>query len=946
MNEQSNPSHSGDEKSADQSAKSEQTLVDVTALALGQTDKQESDRLQQQINQDAELKSWFEDVDSIGHLVRLSSARNLPDRNPALSQLVDEEIDRIGNRQSGVDLAAGSAIQQQNKDSANTGFNDLVASSEDGQVGGIQSGKHNEKTISKSLRNEGSVKTRRWLVWLAGMAACAVVTCIAFFSMNPQQFQQLSGLFQSDRSTSALSDHESAAEPGPSASFPGFDQDAVEEDRLDDRMLAREQSQDEHVDSIRERNQAPMPSVWIEAESPSNEISDLGGEAPVAGHERKRQSLNDGPGSTASTRESATPATLPPAGNATRTRGQGNQRDQTEIAGPAGDGAGAVDELDVNRRGIFETIGGVRILDGMDGGGFGGRGFDGAREGRFANNGFKSADASSGSSPNAQGRSPQFANSESGFSENGKNLSGSGRFFSGHVFYSRGELSESDDDDLRLGGRGLGGRGGERYEALPEQPFVRPLGELARSTFSVDVDTASYSNLRRMIQAGQRPNPAAVRIEDMVNYFSYDYPQPQGDDPFHVNLELATCPWNARHQLLRIGIKAKEIHHEERPISNLVFLIDVSGSMSSQDKLPLLKRGLLGMIDQLNERDHVSIVTYAGSAGIALQPTSGDQKQVIRHAIDQLQAGGSTHGSKGIQLAYELAERHFVTGGANRVLLATDGDLNVGITEDDALIELIQKKAASHVFLTVLGFGTGNLQDAKLKKLASNGNGMYAYIDSDREARRTLVEQMSGSLVTVAKDLKLQLEFNPAEVAGYRLIGYEKRVMANADFHNDQKDAGDIGAGHAVTAFYEIIPAGDGIGTGPIEPKAVALKYQQSTSPLEVAEPETTELTDAAKSGELLTLYLNYKLPESNERERDQEFTLAANPLALESVSSDFRFAAAVASFGLLLRNSRFQGNTSLELIERVAVENLGPDPSGYRAEFVDLVRRLQQQQR
>ena len=365
----------------------------------------------------------------------------------------------------------------------------------------------------------------------------------------------------------------------------------------------------------------------------------------------------------------------------------------------------------------------------------------------------------------------------------------------------------------------------ETYAAISENPLRDPLQE-PLSTFSVDVDTASYANVRRFLNSGRRPPKNAVRIEELINYFSYDDPAPTGDDPFAVSLEAAASPWHADRLVVRIGLKAKDIDRGERPAGNLVFLVDVSGSMSAANKLPLVKQSLKMLVRELSANDRISLVTYAGQAGLKLPPTSGDNKETIFEAIDSLSSGGSTHGSAGIELAYEQATENFVEGGANRVLLATDGDMNVGMTSDDALESLIRQKAKSGVFLTVLGFGEGNLQDAKMERIADNGNGLYAYIDGLREARKVLVEQLTGSTITVAKDVKLQVEFNPATVANYRLIGYENRVMAAEDFRDDTKDAGEIGAGHSVTALYEIVPRGVGPGRG-----AEPLKYQQQPEP-------------------------------------------------------------------------------------------------------------------
>jgi len=473
--------------------------------------------------------------------------------------------------------------------------------------------------------------------------------------------------------------------------------------------------------------------------------------------------------------------------------------------------------------------------------------------------------------------------------------------------------------------------GTEQYEAIVENEFL-PVGLRPVSTFSIDVDTASYTNVRRFLNQGQLPPPAAVRIEEMVNYFRYDYTPPDDETPFSVGMEVAQCPWRAGHRLLRVGLKGREIERDQRGPSNLVFLLDVSGSMRDDNKLPLVKRAMRLLVDQLNEDDRVAIVTYASNAGLKLESTCASEKQTIVDAIAALSAGGSTHGSAGIQLAYEQAAQHFVEGGTNRVILATDGDLNVGITDDDALVKLIRKKAKSGVFLTVLGFGTGNLKDAKMEKLADHGNGAYAYLDNLREAQKVLVEQISASLVTIAKDVKIQIEFNPAEVAAYRLLGYENRVMAARDFDDDKKDAGEIGAGHTVTALYELVPAGE---EPALDDGGSTLKYQRVAP-----QQPPTELTDEAQSGELLTLRLRYKEPDGK-RSKLLEFVTEDSEKRFGEASPDFQFAAAVVSFGLVLRRSQYAGDLTLSAVEEFAASGLGDDPGGYRAEFVDLVRQV-----
>lgn len=362
----------------------------------------------------------------------------------------------------------------------------------------------------------------------------------------------------------------------------------------------------------------------------------------------------------------------------------------------------------------------------------------------------------------------------------------------------------------------------EQYDRIYENPFLK-VDKNPLSTFSIDVDTASYANIRRYLNNNSRPPKDSVRIEEMINYFSYDYPAPKGDDPFSVNVEIGSCPWKGKHRLVRIGLKGKEIPANQRPSSNIVFLLDVSGSMMYGNKLPLLKKGLKLMVQNLHENDRVAIVVYAGASGLVLPSTSCEKKNTILEALDKLRAGGSTNGGAGIQLAYKVAIENFIPGGTNRVILATDGDFNVGTTGRGDLIRLIQEKAKSKVFLTILGFGMGNYKDATLEQIANKGNGNYAYIDSLKEARKVLVQQIGGTLVTIAKDVKIQIEFNPTKVNAYRLIGYENRLLRNEDFNDDTKDAGEIGAGHTVTALYEIVPAGVNIQTPSVDP----LKYQK-----------------------------------------------------------------------------------------------------------------------
>lgn len=471
----------------------------------------------------------------------------------------------------------------------------------------------------------------------------------------------------------------------------------------------------------------------------------------------------------------------------------------------------------------------------------------------------------------------------------------------------------------------------EAYDHLTDNRFLsarqQPL-----STFSIDVDTASYANVRRFLMEGQLPPAGAVRIEELINYFPYHYPQPKADEPFSVNVDVAACPWKPGHRLARIGLKGREIERDHRPVSNLVFLIDVSGSMQDANKLPLVKQGLKLLVDQLTENDRVAIAVYAGASGLVLNSTTADQKAKILAAIDRLQSGGSTNGAAGIELAYQVAEEHFVTGGTNRVILCSDGDFNVGVTSQDQLVRLIQAKAKSGVFLSVLGFGMGNYKDSTLEKLADKGNGNYGYIDSIHEARKVFVEQMNGTLITIAKDVKLQIEFNPNRVAAYRLIGYENRLLAAEDFHDDQKDAGEIGSGHTVTALYELALAGSerDVDVGRVD----SLKYQSETT---AVDGET-----GTGSTDLFTLKLRSKLPDSDTSTL-QEVVVTDNDQALAAAAPDFVFATAVASFGMLLRNSPHQGSSSFGLVLELAESSRGADQGGYHSEFISLVRRARE---
>jgi len=460
---------------------------------------------------------------------------------------------------------------------------------------------------------------------------------------------------------------------------------------------------------------------------------------------------------------------------------------------------------------------------------------------------------------------------------------------------------------------------GERYAEIEENPFLES-SRAPLSTFSIDVDTASYANVRRYLNDEQLPPKDAVRIEELINYFEYDYPQPVGDVPFSVNTEVATAPWNAKHKIVQIGLQGKKVSFDNVPPSNLVFLIDVSGSMDSHERLPLVKQGLRLLISQLSNKDRVAIVVYAGASGLVLPSTNN--KGEILNALNNLEAGGSTNGGAGIQLAYKTALDNFIQGGNNRVILATDGDFNVGLASDKELVSLIENKRNSGVFLSVLGFGSGNLNDSMMEKLADKGNGNYAYIDSVEEAKKALGEQVAGTLYTIAKDVKIQVEFNPAKVAGYRLIGYENRLLADRDFTDDKKDAGEIGAGHSVTALYEIVPAGEKVENDDIE-----LKYSKNES-------SNTKFND-----EMMTVKLRYKEPNANESKLLTMGVLDKNN-TINAASENLRFASAVAEFGLLLRDSRYKGTASFAHINNLAGNSIGEDLKSYRGEFLSLVEK------
>jgi Ca-activated chloride channel family protein len=462
----------------------------------------------------------------------------------------------------------------------------------------------------------------------------------------------------------------------------------------------------------------------------------------------------------------------------------------------------------------------------------------------------------------------------------------------------------------------------EEYDGITENIFHGAL-QNPLSTFSIDVDAASYSNIRRFIQLGQKPPKDAVRIEEMVNYFDYDYKQPTGEDPFSIYTEISTAPWNKKHKLVHIGLQGKNIPKENLPPSNLVFLIDVSGSMSDENKLPLLKASFKLLVEQLREQDRVAIVVYAGAAGVVLPSTSGAEKKKIIESLENLQAGGSTAGGEGIKLAYKIAKENFKKEGNNRVILATDGDFNVGESSNAAMERLVEEKRNDGIFLTTLGFGMGNYKDSKMEILADKGNGNYMYIDSILEAQKALVNEFGGTLFTIAKDVKLQIEFNPVKVKAYRLIGYENRVLKNEDFNNDKKDAGELGSGHTVTALYEIVP----VGVESEFYKIDELKYQ------------TTKVnSNTAMSNEIMTVKFRYKKPDG-EVSKLIVHPMVDTQMELDRTSQDFRWSAAVAAFGMILRESEYVKDFSVTDVEFLAKGARGVDKDGYRAEFINLLK-------
>lgn len=464
----------------------------------------------------------------------------------------------------------------------------------------------------------------------------------------------------------------------------------------------------------------------------------------------------------------------------------------------------------------------------------------------------------------------------------------------------------------------------ENYSKINDNEF-KDVKNNPLSTLSIDVDKASYSNVRRILNEGRLPQPDAVRVEELINYFDYKYPQPIGKDPFSITTEYTDCPWNKEHQLIHIGLQGKAIKTDNMPPSNLVFLLDVSGSMMSANKLPLVKSSMRLLVDQMREQDHISIVVYAGAAGLVLPSTNGTEKDKIVSAIEALEAGGSTAGGAGIQLAYKTALENFKTKGNNRVILATDGDFNVGVSGDGELVNLIEKEREKGIYLTVLGFGTGNYKDSKMEQLADKGNGNYAYIDNLMEAKKVLVNEMGGTLLTIAKDVKIQIEFNPIKVKGYRLVGYENRLLNNEDFNDDKKDAGELGSGHTVTAIYEIIPAASNESMASIDP----LKYQNVSV-------KTNNV-----SNEIMTIKFRYKEPTESTSNLITK-VVDDKVKKFSNASENCMFACSVAQFGMLIRDSKFKGSSDFDSVISLAKQSKGTDEAGYRAEFIRLAEIAQ----
>jgi Ca-activated chloride channel family protein len=460
----------------------------------------------------------------------------------------------------------------------------------------------------------------------------------------------------------------------------------------------------------------------------------------------------------------------------------------------------------------------------------------------------------------------------------------------------------------------------EEYDRIYENDF-RSAMQNPLSTFSIDVDNASYSNVRRYLNNSQKPPKDAVRIEEMINYFDYDYPQPTDEHPFSFTNEVANCPWNTNHKLVHIGIQGKSLDYNDIKSSNFVFLIDASGSMSSNDKLPLLKKGLKLLLNELNENDRVAIVAYAGSAGLVLPSTKASEKEAILNALDRIESGGSTAGGQGIELAYKIAKENLISNGNNRVILATDGDFNVGVSSSSEMVRLIEEKRKEDIYLTICGLGMGNYKDGRMEQISNAGNGNYFYIDNIKEAKKVFVTDMRANMFTIAKDVKIQIEFNPEQVKAYRLVGYENRLLNNEDFNDDKKDAGELGAGHTVTALYEVVPADSKANVT----KHDALKYQK------------TKITNASDTDEMLTIKFRYKRPKEDKSILVTE-TISDEGLKLNLTSNNFKFSSSVAGLGLLLRDSKYKGKVSFDMIEELAKRGKGNDVNGYRQEFITMI--------
>jgi len=462
----------------------------------------------------------------------------------------------------------------------------------------------------------------------------------------------------------------------------------------------------------------------------------------------------------------------------------------------------------------------------------------------------------------------------------------------------------------------------EEYSTITENNFKK-VKDTPVSTFSIDVDAASYANMRRFINQNQMPYRDAVRIEEMINYFDYDYKYPDGNVPFAINTEISECPWNKSNRLVHIGLQGKKMEQGSDVKSNFVFLLDVSGSMNDPNKLPLLKKSFSMLVEALKPSDRIAIVVYAGAAGIVLPSTEVSEKKTILDALDKLQAGGSTAGGAGIKLAYDIAEQYLIKDGNNRIILATDGDFNVGVSSTSELVKMMEEKRNKGIFLTILGFGMGNYKDGRMEEMADKGNGNYFYIDNILEAKKVLVTELAGTMYTIAKDVKIQIEFNPAKIESYRLIGYENRLLNKEDFDDDKKDAGELGAGHTVTALYEIVPM-----TGGVQDSRGDLKYQSVSTK-----------KDAYTTDEIMNIKLRYKEPKEDQSKLI-EHPLKDSNVKLEKSSENFRFSAAVAEFGMLLRESEFKKDSSYEQVLELAKGSLGKDDFGYRAEFIQLVEK------